>query len=80
MKYRGVINGRKLKFDGELNNFFQRIACGIEILNILTKSLPEETKILLHNAIAEKSSTSFRFNFDTVAEVITHNYRKKLIV
>ena len=41
----------KLKFDGEVKKFLQRMACGIKVLNTLSKSLPEKTKVLLLNAI-----------------------------
>ena len=51
MKYLGVIIDSKLKFDGEVKKILQRIACRIEVLNTLSKSLPEKTKVLLLNAI-----------------------------
>ena len=51
VKYLGVIIDSKLKFDGEVKKILQRMACGIKVLNILSKSLPEKTKVLLLNAI-----------------------------
>ena len=51
VKYLGVIIDSKLKFDGEVKKILQRMACGIKVLNTQSKSLPEETKILLLNAI-----------------------------
>ena len=51
VKYLGVIIDSKLKFDGEVKKVLQRMACGIKVLNTLSKSLPEETKILLLNTI-----------------------------
>ena len=51
VKYLGVIIDSKLKFDGEVKKILQRMACGIKVLNTLSKSLPEKTKILLLNAI-----------------------------
>ena len=51
MKYLGVIIDRKLKFDGEVKKILQRMAGGIKILNTLSKSLPEKTKVLLVNAM-----------------------------
>ena len=50
VKYLGVIIDSKLKFDGE-GKILQRMACGIKVLNTLSKSLPEKTKVLLLNAI-----------------------------
>ena len=49
VKYLGVIIDSKLNFDGEV--ILQRMACGIKVLNTLSKNLPEKTKILLLNAI-----------------------------
>ena len=49
VKYPGVIIDSKLKFDGEVKKILQRMACGIKVLNTLSKSLPE--KIFLLNAI-----------------------------
>ena len=51
VKYLGVIIDSKIKFDGEVKKILQRTACGIKVLNTLSKSLPEKTKILLLNAI-----------------------------
>ena len=51
MKYLGVIIDSELNFDGEVEKILQRMACGIKVLNTLSKSLPEKTKILLLNAI-----------------------------
>ena len=51
VKYIGVIIDSKLKFDGEVKKILQRMACGIKVLNTLSKSLPEKTKVLLLNAI-----------------------------
>ena len=51
MKYLGVIIDSKLKFDGEVKKILQRMASGIKVLNTLSKSLPEKTKVLLLNAI-----------------------------
>ena len=51
VKYLGVIIESKLKFDGEVKKILQRMACGIKVLNTLSKSLPEKTKVLLLNAI-----------------------------
>ena len=51
VKYLGVIIDSKLKFDGEVKKILQRMACGIKVLNTLSKSLPEKTKVLLLNAI-----------------------------
>ena len=50
VKYLGVIIDSKLKFDG-VKKKFQRMACGIKVLNTLSISLPEKTKLLLPNAI-----------------------------
>ena len=50
VKYLGVLIDSKLKFDGEVKRILQRMACGIKVLNTLSKSLPEKTKILLLNA------------------------------
>ena len=51
VKYLGVIIDSKLNFDAEVKKILQRMACGIKVLNTLSKSLPEKTKILLLNAI-----------------------------
>ena len=51
VKCLGVIFVSKLNFDGEVKKILQRMACGIKILNKLSKSLPEKTKILFFNAI-----------------------------
>ena len=51
VKYLGVIIDSKLKFDGEVKTILQRMACGVKVLNTLSKSLPEKTKMLLLNAI-----------------------------
>ena len=51
VKYLGVIIDSKLKFDGEVKKILQRIACGIKVLNTLSKRLPEKTKFLLLDAI-----------------------------
>ena len=51
VKYLGVITDSKLKFDGEAKKIFQRMACGIKVLNTLSKSLPEKTKISILKAI-----------------------------
>ena len=51
VKYLGVIIDSRQKFDGEVKKVLQRTACGIKVLNTLSKSLPEKTKILLLNAI-----------------------------
>ena len=67
VKYLGVTIDSKLKFDREVKKILQRMACGIKVLNTLSKSLTEKTKILLFNAKV-MSSTLFRFNFDRVSE------------
>ena len=41
VKYLGVIIDSKLKFDGEVKKILQRLACGIDVLNTLSKNLPE---------------------------------------
>ena len=51
MKYLGVIIDSKQKFDKEVKKILQRMACGIKVLNTLSKSLPEKTIVLLLNAI-----------------------------
>ena len=51
VKYLGVIIDSKLKFAGEVKKILQRMACGMKVLNTLSKSLPQKTKILLLNAI-----------------------------
>ena len=51
VKYLGVIIDSKLKYDGEVKKIRQRKACGRKVLNTLSKSLPEKTKVLLLNAI-----------------------------
>ena len=51
VKYLGVIFDSKLKFDGEVKKILQRMACGIKVLNTLSKSLPEKTKVFLLDAI-----------------------------
>ena len=51
VKYLGVIIDSKLKTDGKVKKIFQKMAYRIKILNTLSKSLPEKTKILLFNAI-----------------------------
>ena len=51
VKYLGAIIDTKLKFNGELEKILQSMACGIKVLNTLSKSLPEKTKLLLLNAI-----------------------------
>ena len=51
VNYLGVITDSKLKFVGEVKKILQRMACGIKVLNTLSKSLPEKTKVLLLNAI-----------------------------
>ena len=51
MKYLGVIIDSKLRVDGEMKKILQRMACGIKVLNTLSKILPEKTKNLLLNAI-----------------------------
>ena len=51
VKYLGVIIDNKLKFDGEVKKILQRMACGIEVLNAYSNSLPEKLKIVLLNAI-----------------------------
>ena len=53
VKYLGVIIDSKLKFDGEVKKIPQRMACGIKVLNTLSKSLPEKTKVFLLNAIVK---------------------------
>ena len=50
VKYLGVIIYSQLKFD-EVKNILQRMACGIKVLNTLSKSLPEKTNILLLHSI-----------------------------
>ena len=50
-KYLGVIIDSKLKFGGEVKKILQRMARGKKVLNTLSKSLPEKTKVLLLNAI-----------------------------
>ena len=52
VKYLGVINDSKLKFDGEVTIVRHRMACGIKVLKTISKSLPVKTKISLLNAIA----------------------------
>ena len=76
MKYLGVIIDSKIHFDGEVKKILQRMDCGIKILKTLSEILPEKTKIFLLNAIVIILSTLIRFNFDRVAKVITHNFRK----
>ena len=79
MKYFGVIIDSKLRIDVEVKKILKRMACGTKVLNTLSKSLPEKSKILLLNACSSnKSSTFFRFNFDRVAKIITHNFRKAI--
>ena len=51
VKYLGVIIYSQLKFDGEVKKILQRMACGIKVLDTLSKSTPENPKILLLNAI-----------------------------
>ena len=51
VKYLGLIIDSKLKFDGEVRKILQRMACGIKVLNTLSKSLPVKRKVLLLNAI-----------------------------
>ena len=51
MKYLGVIIDSKLKFGGEVKKILQITACGVKVLNTLSKSLPEKTKVLLRIAI-----------------------------
>ena len=51
VNYLGVIIDSKLKFDGEVEKILQRMARGIMVLNTISKSLPEKTKILLLNEI-----------------------------
>ena len=51
VQYLGAIIDSKLKFDGEVKNILQRMACGKKVLNALNKSLPEKTKILSLNAL-----------------------------
>ena len=51
VKYLGVIIESKLKF-GDVKKILQRMACGINVLNTLSKSLPEKTKISSLTAIA----------------------------
>ena len=51
VKCLGLIKNSKLKIDGEIEKILQRMACEINILNTLNKSLPEKTKILLFNAL-----------------------------
>ena len=51
VKYLGVIIDSKIKLDGEVKKILQRMACGIKVLNTLSKSLPEKTKILLLSVI-----------------------------
>ena len=51
VKYLGVITDSKLKFDRKVKKILQRMACGIKVLNTLSKSLPEKMKVLLLNAI-----------------------------
>ena len=51
VKYLGVIIDSKLKFDGEAEKILQGMACGIKVLNTLSKSLPEKTKIFFLNVI-----------------------------
>ena len=41
VKYLGVIIDSKLKFDGEVKKILQRMACGIKVLNTLSKNLRE---------------------------------------
>ena len=51
LKYLGVIIDSKLKFDGEVKKILQGMAWGKKVLNSLSKSLPEKTKILLLKAL-----------------------------
>ena len=51
VKYLGVIIDCELKFDGEVKKILRRMACGIKVLNTISKSLPEKAKVLLLNAI-----------------------------
>ena len=51
VNYLEVITDNKLKFDGKMKKFLQRMASGIKKLNTLSKSLPEKMKILILNAI-----------------------------
>ena len=69
VKYIGVIIDSKLKFDGQVKKILQRMACGIKVLNTLSKSLPEKRKSYY---------LIFRTNSDRVAKVITHNFRKTI--
>ena len=76
VKYLGVIIDSKLKFDGELKKILQRMACGINVLNTLSKNLPEKTKVLLLNAIVIS-----HLHYSTLILVglqmsFTHNFRK----
>ena len=43
----GVIIDSKLKFDGEVKKTLQKMACGIKVLNTLSKILPAKTKIFI---------------------------------
>ena len=47
VKFLGLIIDSKLKFDGEVEKILQRMACGIKVLNTLSKILPKKSKILL---------------------------------
>ena len=61
VKYLGVIIDSKIKLDGEMKKILQRLACGINIINTLSKSLPEKTKILLLNAISHLQYSPLNF-------------------
>ena len=78
VKYLGVIIDSKLKFDGEVKKILQRMACGIQVLNTLRKSLPEKTKVLLINAIVISHLHFSALYVYRVAKVITHNFRKTI--
>ena len=50
-KYLDVIMDSKLKSVGEVKKILRRLACGLKVLNTLSKSLPEKRKVLLLGAI-----------------------------
>ena len=47
VKYLEAIMKSKLKFVGEVKNILQRLACGLKVLNTLSKILPEKRKVIL---------------------------------
>ena len=51
MKYLDVIKDSKLKSVGDVKKILRRLACGLKVLNTLSKTLPEKKKVLLLGAI-----------------------------